>query len=58
MSDPVSPSPRPVRSRSRIQEGSFLDGKGIPVLLGALGLVMMVIIVLATGVAVGLIPFR
>jgi hypothetical protein len=58
MSDPVSPSPRPVRSRSRIQEGSFLDGKGVPLLLGVLALLMMAMVVLATGVAVGLIPFR
>ena len=58
MSDPVSPSPRPVRSRSRIPEGSFLDGKGVPLLLGSLALLMVAMIVLAFGVAVGWIPFQ
>lgn len=58
MSDPVSPPPRPGRSRSRIPEGSFLDGKGVPLVLGALALVMVAMIVLAFGVAVGWIPFR
>ncbi|MEX0787666.1 MAG: hypothetical protein WD040_02585 [Anaerolineales bacterium] len=58
MSDPVAPSPRPGRSRSRIQEGSFLDGKGVPLLLGSLALLMIAMIVLAFGVAVGWIPFQ
>ena len=54
----MSPSPRPVRSRSRIQEGSFLDGKGVPLLLGVLALLMMAMVALAVGVAAGWIPFR
>ena len=58
MSDPTSPSPRPARSRSRIPEGSFLDGKGVPLLLGVLALAMVAMVALAVGVAVGWIPFR
>jgi len=52
------PRPRPDRGKSRITKDSFLYGKGVPIVLGALGLVTALMIVFALGVLVGWIPFR
>lgn len=50
--------PRPDRDRSRIPPDSFLYGKGVPILLGVLGLLTTAMILFALGVLVGWIPFR
>lgn len=52
------PRPRPDRDKSHIPQDSFLYGKGVPIVLGALGLVTALMIVFALGVLVGWIPFR
>lgn len=52
------PRPRPDREKSRITKDSFLYGKGVLIVLGALGLATALMIVFALGVLVGWIPFR
>jgi ABC-type antimicrobial peptide transport system permease subunit len=52
------PRPRPDREQSRITKDSFLYGKAVPIVLGALGLITALMIVFALGVLVGWIPFR
>lgn len=57
MTDRTPPAPRPARSPSRIPVGSFLDGRGVPMLLGGLALILVVIVAVAVGVVLGWIPF-
>ncbi|MFQ5398623.1 MAG: hypothetical protein ACE5E7_03400 [Anaerolineae bacterium] len=51
-------SSEPKRPTSRMPEDSVLFEKVIPALLIGLGIVMFVLIVLATGILIGVIPYR